>query len=408
MWMAGLFVFCGWMVSLCLHEFGHAVVAYFGGDTSVKDKGYLTLNPLNYTDPGLSLLMPMIFLVMGGIALPGGAVYIDHSKLRDRRWDSAVSAAGPFANVLVTLALAIPFWLGWVTVSSEGWLGQSLAFLIFLQIFAVVLNLLPIPPLDGYGIIRPWLPKSLQQQFNKLGRYSFWFIFGVLWFVPAASQGLFRFIYQIALILNIPPEAIQLGSVLFTQPATKLALIGGFFAFLWLIKQKGNQQQHDPELPWFYQGNKLLENRQYDAAIAAYDKAINLNPNLHQSWYNRGLCLAELHRFQQAITSYQKAIKLKSDFYQALDALGNSFYQLQQYADAINAYDKALQIEPNLANTWYNRACCRALQGHVELAIDSLKQAIDINSNLREQAKTDADFELMRNTVRFHLLIDRG
>ena len=72
MWLAGLFVFGGWMISLCLHEFGHAIVAYFGGDTSVKDKGYLTLNPLNYTDPGLSLLLPMIFLVMGGIALPGG------------------------------------------------------------------------------------------------------------------------------------------------------------------------------------------------------------------------------------------------------------------------------------------------------------------------------------------------
>lgn len=401
MWLAGLFVFGGWMVSLCLHEFGHAVVAYFGGDTSVKDKGYLTLNPLNYTDPGLSLLMPMIFLVMGGIALPGGAVYIDHSKLRDRRWDSAVSAAGPFANVLVTLALAIPFWLGWVTVSPDGWLGQSLAFLIFLQIFAVVINLLPIPPLDGYGIIRPWLPQPLQQQFNKLGKYSFWFIFGVLWFVPAASQGLFRFIYQIALLLKIPPEAIQLGSVLFTQPATKLALIVGFLGFLWLMKHKGNQTQNADDLQWFNQGNQRLKNQRYDDAIAAYDKAIHLNPNLYQSWYNRGLCLAELHRFKEAITSYQQVIKIKPDFERAWNSLGNAFYHSQQYTEAITAYDHALQLEPNLANTWYNRACCRALQGHVDLAIDSLKQAIEINPNFREQAKTDADLESMRNSWRF-------
>lgn len=401
MWLAGLFVFGGWMVSLCLHEFGHAVVAYFGGDTSVKDKGYLTLNPLNYTDPGLSLLMPMIFLVMGGIALPGGAVYIDHSKLRDRRWDSAVSAAGPFANAVVTVMLAIPFWLGWVTVSPDGWLGQSLAFLIFLQIFAVVINLLPIPPLDGYGILRPWLPQPLQQRFNKLGRYSFWFIFGVLWFVPAASQGLFLFIYRIALSLNIPPEAIQLGSVLFTQPATKLALIVGFLGFLWLMKHKGNQTQNADDLQWFNQGNQRLKNQRYDDAIAAYDKAIHLNPNLYQLWYNRGLCLAELHQFKEAITSYQKAIKIKPDFERAWNSLGNAFYHSHQYTEAITAYDHALQLEPNLANTWYNRACCRALQGHVELAIDSLKQAIEINPNFRKQAKTDADLESIRNSVRF-------
>ncbi|MEQ8995586.1 MAG: tetratricopeptide repeat protein [Coleofasciculus sp. B1-GNL1-01] len=401
MWLAGLFVFGGWMVSLCLHEFGHAVVAYFGGDTSVKDKGYLTLNPLNYTDPGLSLLMPMIFLVMGGIALPGGAVYIDHSKLRDRRWDSAVSAAGPFANAVVTVALAIPFWLDWVTVSPDDWLGQSLAFLIFLQIFAVVINLLPIPPLDGYGIIRPWLPPSLQQRLSKLGRYSFWFIFGVLWFVPAASRELFLFIYQIALLLKIPPEAIQLGSVLFTQPATKLALIVGFLGFLWLMKQKGNQTQNASDLHWFNQGNKFIEKQQYDHAIAAYDKAIHINPNLYQLWYNRGLCLAELHQFKEAITSYQKAIKIKPDFYQAWNSLGNSFYHSQQYTEAITAYDHALQLKPNLADTWYNRACCRALQGYADLAIDSLKQAIEINPNFREQAKTDADFESIRNSWRF-------
>ncbi|HBB30301.1 MAG TPA: peptidase M50, partial [Cyanobacteria bacterium UBA9273] len=137
MWLAGLFVFLGWIASLCLHEFGHAVVAYWGGDTSVKEKGYLTLNPLKYTDPGLSLLFPTIFLLMGGIALPGGAVYIDRSRLRSRWWDSAVSAAGPLANAAVTLVLATPFWLGLATWSRGNWLWPSVAFLIFLEIFAV-------------------------------------------------------------------------------------------------------------------------------------------------------------------------------------------------------------------------------------------------------------------------------
>ncbi len=94
MWLVAVFVCLGWVLSLCLHEFGHAITAYWGGDTSVKDKGYLTLNPFKYTDPGLSLFMPLLFLLLGGFALPGGAVYIDNSKLRNRWWNSAVSAAG--------------------------------------------------------------------------------------------------------------------------------------------------------------------------------------------------------------------------------------------------------------------------------------------------------------------------
>ncbi|MEM8810038.1 MAG: site-2 protease family protein, partial [Cyanobacteria bacterium P01_G01_bin.38] len=93
-----LVVFAGWVISVCLHEFGHAVVAYFGGDTSVKDKGYLTLNPLKYTNPGLSFMMPLLFLLLGGIPLPGAAVYINQGRLKNRLWKSAVSAAGPLAS----------------------------------------------------------------------------------------------------------------------------------------------------------------------------------------------------------------------------------------------------------------------------------------------------------------------
>ncbi len=84
MLQVSIFVCVGWIISVCLHEFGHAIVAYWGGDTSVKDKGYLTLNPLKYTNINLSLLLPLLFLLIGGIALPGAAVYIDTRRLRNR------------------------------------------------------------------------------------------------------------------------------------------------------------------------------------------------------------------------------------------------------------------------------------------------------------------------------------
>ncbi|HRQ33229.1 MAG TPA: site-2 protease family protein, partial [Anaerolineales bacterium] len=97
----------GWIFSLCLHEFSHALVAYYGGDWTVREKGYLTFNPLKYTHPVFSLLLPLLFLLMGGIGLPGGAVYIETWRLRNDYWRSAVSLAGPMANVTIAILLAL-------------------------------------------------------------------------------------------------------------------------------------------------------------------------------------------------------------------------------------------------------------------------------------------------------------
>jgi Zn-dependent protease len=123
-------VIVGWIFSLCLHEFSHAIVAYYGGDTSVKDKGYLTFNPLKYTHPFYSIVLPMIFLLLGGIGLPGGAVYIDTWRLRSRRWQAAVSLAGPAANLVVAIVLAII--LAFAPISMSG-IWPGLAFLALMQ-----------------------------------------------------------------------------------------------------------------------------------------------------------------------------------------------------------------------------------------------------------------------------------
>src|SRR5512146_3018031 len=105
--MTFLIVILGWIFSLCLHEFSHALVAYYGGDTTVRDKGYLTFNPLKYTHPVYSIVLPLLLLLMGGIGLPGGAVYIENWRLRSRGWISAVSLAGPTANLLVAVVLGL-------------------------------------------------------------------------------------------------------------------------------------------------------------------------------------------------------------------------------------------------------------------------------------------------------------
>src|SRR4051812_47281632 len=88
------FVIAAWVLSLCVHEFGHAYIAYRSGDRSVAAKGYLTLNPLKYSDMLLSFLIPVVFILLGGIGLPGGAVWIDRHSIRGRLRHSLISASG--------------------------------------------------------------------------------------------------------------------------------------------------------------------------------------------------------------------------------------------------------------------------------------------------------------------------
>jgi Zn-dependent protease len=148
-----LFVLAGWVVSVCFHEFAHAFIAYRAGDRSVEARGYLTLNPFKYAHWFLSLLLPLLFIIQGGIGLPGGAVYLHRHMFRSRAMQSLAAFAGP----LVNLVLAAVFLIAARGHGAHNQFWTGLAFLGFLQVSAAVLNLLPIPGLDGWSVIEPYL-----------------------------------------------------------------------------------------------------------------------------------------------------------------------------------------------------------------------------------------------------------
>ncbi len=203
-----LVVLLGWLFSLALHEFSHALAAYRGGDYTVRDKGYLTFDIRKYTHPVFSFLVPMLFLLMGGIGLPGGAVYIETWRLRSRWWQTAVSLAGPLSNLVIAVLLALLLRVDGVARSP---LGPGLGFLAFLQVTATLFNLIPIPPFDGFGALRPHLEPSLRAKMEAFGRYSLWVVILLFWFVPGVSSAFWGLVRAVALLLDIPLELAGQG-----------------------------------------------------------------------------------------------------------------------------------------------------------------------------------------------------
>ncbi|HZS45971.1 MAG TPA: site-2 protease family protein [Blastocatellia bacterium] len=205
-------VLIGWIFSLCIHEFSHAIVAYWGGDTSVKDKGYLSLNPIKYAHPLYSFALPLLFLFMGGIGLPGGAVYVDRSRLKNNIWNSAVSLAGPASNAI--LAIIIGILLQFDAISSSP-AGVALAFLGWLQVSSVVLNLLPVPPLDGFGAIAPFLPDVVLDATAQYGSNGVLLIMLLLWYSEGAARMFWGVVDTLSSTIGISVNMAMTGLELF-------------------------------------------------------------------------------------------------------------------------------------------------------------------------------------------------
>jgi Zn-dependent protease len=180
-------VLAGWAVSLCLHEFGHAVVAYRSGDRSVRDKGYLNLDIRRYTDVGLSFVLPVVFLLLGGIPLPGGAVWINHGAIRSRGARSLVSLAGPATNLIIGGLLTAAVGLVPMPVG----LAVALSCLALIQVLAFVLNILPVPGLDGFGVLEPYLSAPARELAARIRPWAPIVLFLLIIGVPGVSQVFF-------------------------------------------------------------------------------------------------------------------------------------------------------------------------------------------------------------------------
>ena len=182
-----LLVLGGWAVSLCLHEFAHALVAYRSGDWLVRTRGYLTLDIRRYSNIGLTFVLPVLFLLLGGIPLPGGSVWIDHGAIRSRTARSLVSVAGPTVNLALGFALVLAV----AAIRMPAGLVAGLSCLALIQVLAFVLNMLPVPGLDGFGLLEPWLPGGARALATRVRPWAPLVLFAVLLGFPVAAAWLF-------------------------------------------------------------------------------------------------------------------------------------------------------------------------------------------------------------------------
>lgn len=185
-------ILIGWILSVVLHEFAHGLVAYLGGDYTIRERGGLTLNPLQYVDPIFSILIPAILLLLGGVPLPGGVTYVRRDLLRSRVWESGVALAGPAMNFVLGLLLALPLHprFGWAPDSIQQMTNAQLFLgaMAWLQMLSVLFNLVPVPPLDGYNTISPMLPLETRAKIDAMGQSLFFIYFLILWNAPHVFQ----------------------------------------------------------------------------------------------------------------------------------------------------------------------------------------------------------------------------
>lgn len=198
-----LLVLIALVLSLCLHEFGHALAAKLYGDDTAQKAGRLTLNPLPHIDP-VGLLM--VVLIGFGYAKP---VPTDPRKFSSRSGDVVVSAAGPAMNLVLAVASINLYLLGLhAGISALDQPGPQFFFVYLAQInlLLMLFNLIPVGALDGHYILPYFLPASLAMRYRYYNaRYGNILLLGL---VALSFMGIPVFQYVFSLSERLLPYIV--------------------------------------------------------------------------------------------------------------------------------------------------------------------------------------------------------
>ena len=143
----------------------------------------------------------------------------------------------------------------------------------------------------------------------------------------------------------------------------------------------------------------------FDEALETYEEGIRRNPGQFSLFLNMGIMLSESGRHREAAAAFRSAIDLKPDEYEIYYYLGASLTEMRHYNDAVEAYKTALKVKPSDSELYYSIATVYALLARYDIAKDNLKQAIELNDEIRNDARTNRAFDGMRGKSDFKELI---
>ena len=134
---------------------------------------------------------------------------------------------------------------------------------------------------------------------------------------------------------------------------------------------------------WFNLGLKHVSTGEFAKAIADWEKALNINPNLPEAWHNRGSALGRLGKYEEAVESFQNALTIDPNNSQAWNDRAHALYQLQEWSEAINSWSNAIKIMPGNHLFWYNRGCALEQLEKWQDAISSYEKALEIKPDFQ-------------------------
>jgi len=186
--MEYLFLIVILIFSIVIHEISHGAAALYLGDPTAKYAGRLTLNPIKHLDPIGSVILP-IFLVIVAKLTGGGIIFgwakpvpINPYNFRDQKYGSAkVALAGPGANLAIALifGLALRFFPAIAVLPG---LDLMFSYIVYINIFLAIFNLLPVPPLDGSHILFTFLPPGTENLKIFLSQFGIFILLFIIFF----------------------------------------------------------------------------------------------------------------------------------------------------------------------------------------------------------------------------------
>lgn len=173
------------LLAVTLHEAGHAYAATAFGDSTPKLDGRLSLNPLVHMDPLGTVAIPLLAVLTGFPFLIGYAkpVMIQPANFRGNRRKAMIltALAGPAGNLVVAVfcAYVLRIVIGFGATGND-WIVNTMYYGIFMNCLFMVFNLLPIPPLDGGGIVEQLLPDDLARRYRSIAPYGFFILIAII------------------------------------------------------------------------------------------------------------------------------------------------------------------------------------------------------------------------------------